>query len=126
MKDIAEKLRKTEKALSEMKGPFDLFALFLREDAPAVWDLLVAGRWIEEDKAKALRSISKRVQKDLSADELTKISRIVIIDQGNPALNAFTSALGVHHGLADLKNSNFFGLSIKEAFVITSQKRKAA
>jgi hypothetical protein len=126
MKEVAEKLRKTEKALSEAKGPFDLFALFLREDAPDVWDLLVAGHWIEADKTKALRAISKRVQRDLSAEELKKISRIVIIDKNNPSLNAVTSALGVKHGLADVKNSNFFGLAIKEAFIITSQKPKAA
>lgn len=126
MKSIAEKLRKTEKTLSEQKGPFDLFALFLREDAPDVWDLLVAGQWIEADKPKALRAISKRVQRDLTADELTRISRVVIIDSDNPALGAVTSALGVEHGLTDVKNSNFFGLAIKEAFIITSQKPKAA
>lgn len=32
MKEQAEKLREIEKELSESWGPFELFALFLRED----------------------------------------------------------------------------------------------
>ncbi len=36
------------------KGAFDLFALFLREDAPNKWDLLIAADWIDQDKAGAI------------------------------------------------------------------------
>jgi hypothetical protein len=66
MKQVAEKLREIERALSKEKGALDLFALFLREDAPNVWDLVVAGEWIEKDRARAIREISKRVQKTLT------------------------------------------------------------
>jgi hypothetical protein len=126
MKAIVEKLRGTEKALAKAKGPFDLFAIFLREDAPEVWDLVVAASWIESDRPEALRIISKRVQQDLSPTELTKISRIVIVDQAHAALQAVTSAVGVQHTVIEVKDSNFFGLQIKEGFIITAQKRKAA
>jgi hypothetical protein len=126
MKQIVEKLRKIEGDLSNANGPFDLFGLFLREDAPDVWDLVVAASWIEQNKAGALREISKTLQQQLTPSELTKLSRVVIIDDTNPALPAIAAALGVEHGNASVKDSNFFGLAIKEAFIITSQKRKAA
>jgi hypothetical protein len=45
MRDLAVKLRGLERTLSEEKGPFNLFALLLREDAPDVWDLVVAAKW---------------------------------------------------------------------------------
>ncbi len=121
MRDLAEKLRGLDQALSEEKGPFNLFALFLREDAPDVWDLVVAADWIEADQPKALAEISKRVRSYLRADEITKISRVVIVERTNPALKAIASAIAIDHGVAEITNSNFFGLAIKHAFIVTAQ-----
>lgn len=126
MKEIVEKLREIEDELSNAKGPFDLFGLFLREDAPDVWDLVVAGSWIEQNKSEALREISKALQQKLAPGELTKLSRVVIVDDTNPALSAIAAAISVEHGNAFVKDSNFFGLAIKEAFIITAHTRKAA
>jgi hypothetical protein len=126
MKQAAQKLREVEKTLSKDRGSFDLFALFLREDAPGVWDLVVAGEWIEKDRPGAIREISKRVQKALTRKQMTRLSRVVIIDQANPALHALSATIGVEHGLAEVKDSTFFDLTIKEAFIITSRVRKAA
>jgi hypothetical protein len=58
MKNIAERLRAKEKGMSSEKGPFLLFALMLREEAPDLWDLVVSAPWIESDKAKALAYIA--------------------------------------------------------------------
>jgi hypothetical protein len=121
MRNLAEKLRGLEQALSEEKGPFNLFALFLREDAPDVWDLVVAADWIEADRPKALAEISKRVRSYLRSEEITKIARVVIVEKTNPALKAIVSAVAVDHGVAEIANSNFFGLEIKHAFVVTAQ-----
>lgn len=74
MRDVAEKLRRLEGTLSHEKGPFNLFALFLREDAPDVWDLVVAAKWIEEDGPSALAEILGRVREALGRREITKIS----------------------------------------------------
>jgi hypothetical protein len=127
MKALAEKLRGLEEALSEEKGPFNLFALFLREDAPDVWDLVVAAEWIEEDQSRALAELSKRVRAYLRPDEITRISRIVIVERTNPALKAIVSAKAIasdllnRQGATEVANSTFFGLSIKHAFIITAQ-----
>ncbi len=121
MKALAEKLRGLEQAIAGEKGPFNLFALFLREDAPDVWDLVVAAEWIEEDQSQALAELSKRVRAYLRPDEITRISRVVIVERANPAVKAIASAVSIAHGVAEVANSNFFGLAIKHAFVITAQ-----
>jgi hypothetical protein len=121
MKDLAQKLRRLERSLSEEKGPFDFFALFLREDAPDVWDLVVAAKWIEQDRAAALAEISRRVRDSLRADEITKISRVVVVERTDPALKAIASAMSIEHGIAEAANSTFFGFAIRHAFIITAE-----
>jgi hypothetical protein len=121
MKALAEKLRGLEQAIADEKGPFNLFALFLREDAPDVWDLVVAAEWIEEDQSQALAELSKRVRAYLRPDEITRISRVVIVERTNPAVKAIASAVSISHGVSEVANNNFFGLAIKRAFIISAQ-----
>jgi hypothetical protein len=121
MKDLAEKLRGLERTLSEEKGAFNLFALFLREDAPDVWDLVVAAKWIDDDRPAALADISRRVRDSLRAVEITKIARVVVVERADPALKAIASAMRVEHGIVEVANSTFFGLAIRHAFIITAE-----
>ncbi len=123
MKEIAEKLKAKERSMAEEKGPFDLFALFLREDAPNKWDLVVAAEWINKNKESALKYIATNIQDTLSQNELLSLSRIAIIDESNPALEAFHRAMHVEHGIAEVQDSNLFGLQIKHAYLITSKRR---
>ena len=60
MKEQAEKLRDIEVDLSKEHGDFDLVALFLREDAPNKWDLIISSYWARFDKKAALNSIVKK------------------------------------------------------------------
>ena len=108
MKEIAEKLKHQEELMAQEKGPFDLFALFLREDAPDKWDLVIAADWIERDKQTALKYIASIVQEALSQEELLKLSRIAIIDESNPALEAFHRAVHVEHGIRGNQRKQFF------------------
>lgn len=126
MKEIAEKLRLEERRLAERKGPFDLFALFLREDAFDKWDLVASAKWIDKNKSDALKLLTRRVQSVLTKEEVLKLSRVVLIEESDPVLRAWQSAMKVEHGLAEIQDSNFFGLPIKHAYLITSQKRNAA
>lgn len=119
---IVEKLIRKEIEISKDKGQFSLFALFLREDSPNKWDLLVAAPWIEKNKNLALKHIASIIQKTLTQEELIKISRIIIIDCNNKALNAIQRAFSAEHGMTEIVNSNFFGLNIKHAYIITSKK----
>jgi hypothetical protein len=122
MKELIEKLIEIEKDISSQKGPFLLFALFLREDAPDLWDLLIAADWVEKNKAESLKYISTHLSKNLKPNELIKLSRILLIDLNNPGLKAIHNAIHIEHGNAEIKDSNFFGLQIKHAHLITSKR----
>ena len=115
MNDLVEQLRRIEEAVSDEKGDFTLFALFLREDASDRWDLVVASPWIARDKRAGLKYLADKVQTQLKPDDRIRLSRIVIVDGPGPLLNAFR----VRHGLLEAKDNVFFGLKIKQAFIIT-------
>src|SRR2546423_7817056 len=119
MKEIVDKLTEIEKKTSTEKGEYNLFALFLREDSPNKWDILVSAKWIDKDKGEALKYLGSNIQNTLNKNELLLISKIAIIEETNPALPALQQAIDVQHGLAEIKESNFFGLQIKQAFLIT-------
>jgi len=123
MKEIVEKLKEQEVVMAKEKGPFELYALFLREDAPDKWDLVVAAEWINENKEASFKYIAEKVQKSLSKEELLKLSRIVLIDGTNPSLEALHRAMSVEHNIAEIQDSNFFGIQIKHAYLITSRRR---
>lgn len=118
---LLQKVKQVEKQLSEEKGKFYLFALFQREDTVDKWDLLVSADWIQKDKSKSLQLIAKKLQDKLSKEELLQLSRIVLIDDNNPTLESLNRSIHVEHGSKEIWNSNFFGLNIKHAFIITSQ-----
>ena len=120
MKEQAIKLQTVEKRLSESKGSFELFALFLREDAPNKWDLLISSDWARENKKTALDIIIAEMQKILTQPEQLMFSRIIILEKNDAALSAFQSAIRVEHGMAEVLDSNFNGLAIKHAYLITS------
>ena len=122
MKEIVEKLKGYEETMTKEKGPFDLFGLFLRDDAPDKWDVLVAADWIEENKEESFKYIIDMVRKGLSKEELLKLSRIVIINEKNPALEAMYKAISGRN--IEIKDSNFFGLQIKHAYLIILRRRK--
>jgi len=121
MKEFLKKLQKIERTISSKKGMFSLFGLFLREDSPDKWDLVVAAPWIEKNKQHGIAHLARVLQEKLAPNEMIQLSRIVPIDERNPALSAIHGAIHVEHGTAEFKNCNFFGLSIKHAFIITSK-----
>ena len=124
MKELAEKLRNIEIDLSKDHGDFELFALFLREDAPNKWDLIISSDWARSDKKTALKNIIEKIQSAVDSKELMMLSRVVILEKDDAALSALHNAMNVEHGLAEISDSNFFGLAIKHAYLITSKRIK--
>lgn len=122
MKEIANKLVAQEEEISREKGAFNLFALFLRAEALDRWDLLVAAPWVTEDREAALKFIAERLQKTLTKEEILKLSRIVTIDEKDSALEALYKVMQIEHSMMELQESDFFGLRIKHAYVITSKR----
>jgi len=121
-KETREKLALLEREVSGEKGEFSLFGLFLREDAQDEdkWDLLISALWLDADKKKGLAYLAKEIQKRLEPDELLSISRIVVLERDNPILESIHRAVNVKHGKEEVKDSNFFGVQITQAYISTS------
>ena len=122
MKDIVEKLAAVEKRVSEEKGPFSLYALFLREDAPDKWDLIVSAPWFHSSDKKTLDYLTGQIQSSLKPHELIMLSRVVVVEPTDRSVSAIQRAVNIEHGDTEVKDSSFFGLPIKHAYIITSQK----
>ncbi len=122
MNEIVEKLVRIEQEMATERGRFLVFALFLREDAPDLWDLVVAAPWVATDKSDSLQYISSKLRSVLAPDELIKLSRIVLIEPDSAALSALQQTIQIEHGTAEIKDGNFFGLPIKHAYLITSRR----
>ena len=126
MKVVVEKLLKVERQIAGERGPFSLFALFLREDAQDKWDLVASAPWLEKNKQEAFAFLADQIRSSLAPDELLTLSRIVLVEHNDPALDAIHNALKAEHGIIEVKDSSFFGLDIKHAYIITSQKETEA
>lgn len=122
MKKFIEKITALEQSISAEKGDFVLFALFLREDAQDKWDLVVSAPWIEVNKKESLSYLTDELRSQLRSQEMLTLSRIVLVDNDDPALEAIHKAISVEHSIFEIKDSNFFGLQIKHAYIITSKR----
>jgi hypothetical protein len=122
MNQLIEKMISLERSISSDKGDFSLFALFLREDSEDKWDLVVSSSWLLKNKKKGIEYLAELLKKSLNKAEILSISRIVLIEEDNPGLNAIHRAITTEHSGVEIKDSNFFGLQIKNAYIITSKR----
>ena len=123
MKTVIDALLDVERALSSEKGPFTLFALFLREEALEKWDLVVSAPWIEKDKRSALRLLADRLQESLSASDVLSISRIVLLDPSDAGVELINRTVRVEDSTVEVKNSTFFGQQIRHAHIFASKRQ---
>ena len=101
--ELSGRFRDLESRIAEEKGGFALFALFMREDAPDRWDLIVSAPWIGSDKRRAVDYFVEQIKARLGAQDLTWLARIVVVDP----------------------LSTFLGMPVKHAFIITSRRPPA-
>ena len=122
--DLKEKFAELESKIAADRGAFTLFALFLREDVPDRWDLIVSAPWTG-DKRDTVNYFVNEIKSKLGEPELTSLSRIVVVDPQDAAVQAINRAIQIEHGTVEVRDSNFFGLPIKHAYIITSKRPPA-
>jgi len=122
-KNLVYKLIRVEKQLSTKEGPFDLFALVLREELSDRWDLLIAADWIENNFDKSLRLISRELTKKLSSQQLSAISKVVLLSVFDPRVKSVQKAIQVEHLDTELANVDFFGFFVDHGYLITAKRR---
>ena len=122
---MIDKLIAVEQDISDEKGGFALFGLFLRQEAVDRWDLVVSAPWFGAHDKKALDYIAKELKSRLLPEEMISLSRIVLLDQGNPGLEDIHELVNMEHGTAVLKNEIFFDMEMKRAYIITSKRENS-
>jgi hypothetical protein len=125
MKQTIEKLASLEHDIASEKGEFSLFALFLREDADDKWDLLASAPWLEANKRESLDYLVNQLRAWLDTQKLLSLSRIVVLEEGNPVLEAIHKRIKVRHGMVEVGDSISFGVPIKHAYIITSARENS-
>jgi len=121
-----EKLHKFMKQIEARKGRFTLFGLFLREDSPGLWDLVLAAPWLENGRLKALGELVQQMSKALGQDEVMSFSRIVTLNHDDPALHAILSEIGSRRKPLEKRGHDLFGLPIEHAVILRAAKPKSA
>jgi len=123
--ELTEKFTDLESRIANEKGAFVLFALFMREDAPDRWDLIISAPWAGDDKPSAVNYIVSQIKSRLGEKDLTNLSRIVVIDTEDAAVQALNRTIQIEHGRVEVRDSNFFGMPVKHAYIITSKRPPA-
>jgi hypothetical protein len=86
MNSLAQKMMTVEQALATEHGEFTLFALFLRENSPGLWDVIVSAPWIDENREEGLSKVVAKVNSCLQKEEVLMLSHIVIVEHDHPDL----------------------------------------
>jgi hypothetical protein len=119
MNSLTQKMTIVEQELAVEQGKFTLFALFLRENSPGLWDVLVSAPWIDKDRQAGLNIVVAKINACLEKSEVLKLSHIVIVEHDHPELrelDRFDFAKSAN--LIEVKDDNLLGQDIKQAFFI--------
>jgi len=120
-----EKLQQLMKRLEARKGPFTLFGVFMREDSPGLWDLVVAAPWLEAGKLQAFRELVEEMQ-DIFGDEVLLFSRIVTLNRDDEALGDILNEVGSLRKPLEKQGRDLFGLPVEHAVILRARLPKAA
>lgn len=122
MINLVNKLKAIELKLSQEKGSFKLFGLFLRSDVENKWDILVSANWIGDERKKFLDTIVTLINSEVEASELTDISRLIILNPDEPIVRTINTLINVEHGDVVFNNNIVGNIRIEKAIIITSRK----
>ena len=118
-------LQKLMRKLESQKGRFTLFGLFLREDSPGTWDLVVAAPWLEHGKLKALREFARELSNTFGQAQILSFSGIVTLNHRDPALRAILKDVGSVREPVERRGHSLFGLPVEHAFILRARRLAA-
>jgi hypothetical protein len=117
-----------ERDISKVRGDFSFFALFVREDLPTHWDLVAAAPWLKVNEKEVRSYFAKELKSRLDMQELLALARVVFINEDDPKLKRVQQDIdmehdiAVEHGIAEVRDEEFFGMGMKRAYIITSKR----
>lgn len=119
MNSLAQKMTIVEQELTTQYGDFTLFALFLRENSPRLWDVMVSAPWIDQNREAGLNIVVNKINACLKKEEILMLSHIVIVEHNHPELHELDRFnFAQSSQLIEVKDENLLGQDIKQAFFI--------
>lgn len=122
MNPLLDKLIIVEGRISQQKRGFVLFALLSRDKEKGLWDLVLSAEWFGSDQKTTLDYIIGELQKELKPEDLTKISRIVILNPTDQIVRNINMLIHTEHSKAELIDVRINDLWLDHAFIITSKR----
>lgn len=117
-----EKFRRAMRRIAAKKGPFVLFALFRRENAPDGWDLVVSSPWLKEGRLKQLAEFADELKEIIGERQLRELARIVTIKGDDPGLKEVLQEIQIEDGVVEVRESMFFDLRIRQAIFLRATR----
>jgi hypothetical protein len=103
--------------LLQSRGDLRLFALVLREGSPGRWDVVVSAPWADKNLDEALRYVSSVMMTTLDSNELLLVSRVIILEDGNPVLTALLDA-SASSSAGGAERRDLGGIEARQAFIL--------
>ena len=126
MKSLLDKLKNVVVSLEKEHGAILVFALFLRVDPLEKWDIVVSASWLNENDISSYKTITSKLQENLSPQELTQLARIVILGISDSVVSFLQNSETVTNGhFGEVSGDLFtekFGFPIKRAYLLRCQK----
>jgi hypothetical protein len=118
VRDLLTKLQNTELRISRERGPFVLFALFLREGSLDRWDVVISAPWAEEN-LETLRYLDREFKKDLIPEDFGSIARYDVLPPDFEPLAELYEEHPVEHGKVIVRNREFGLQMVQKGYIIT-------
>jgi hypothetical protein len=121
--NFVNKLKKVADEVAREKSKLYFFGLVRRDDAPPNrWDLLVSSERLQPWSLEAINYIVEQLKKKLTADEMIRIARIVVLPRNNSLI---TDLLKDSQAVAGVSGSNLHPMDQPDRAMIIWPVRKS-
>jgi hypothetical protein len=114
------------KKLEARKGPFTFFGLFMREDSPNLWDLVVSAPWLGDADLDTLRKFINELADEFGEAELMNFSRVVTLTPRDESLRRILDEVGTVRKPIEKTGVDLFGLPVREAHILKARRPRIA
>jgi len=123
-RSLITKLQVAEKDIASVQGPFVLFALAEREEAPGKWDLLVSAPWLASGR-KGIQKMVEGLKTHLTPSEWMQLASITPLPPSMNYVQWIARKYDVQHDNQEIINTFWDGLFIPHGYVITANPAPA-
>jgi hypothetical protein len=106
------------------KGPFVLFALFMRADAPfmraddpGTWDLVVSAPWLDRGKLRGLEELVDLLAKSIGEQALRRLSGVQSVAGDDLNTKFILRSVPVEDGERHIQGTDLIALNIERAVI---------